>query len=127
MNVVTRERTRTCIRCHERFTEPAGTVTRICDDCPSRTTAPSASTTAEPSDASSPSRSAAGEGGGGDGRSDGGGRNEGGGRSGGGGGGLDRNRERECLRCGEAFLEGPGEIARLCPSCDPDKVRLRDR
>ncbi|GAA0716953.1 putative nucleic acid-binding Zn-ribbon protein [Halorubrum trapanicum] len=36
MNVVTLERTRTCIRCHERFTEPAGTVTRICDDCPGR-------------------------------------------------------------------------------------------
>jgi len=33
MNPVTRERTRTCIRCHERFTEPAGTVTRVCDDC----------------------------------------------------------------------------------------------
>ncbi|QWC18198.1 hypothetical protein [Halorubrum sp. 2020YC2] len=36
MNVVTLERTRTCIRCHERFTEPSGTVTRICDDCPGR-------------------------------------------------------------------------------------------
>lgn len=39
MNPVTLERTRTCIRCHERFTEPAGTITRICDDCPGRRTA----------------------------------------------------------------------------------------
>ncbi|WP_158294269.1 hypothetical protein [Halorubrum sp. SP9] len=38
MNAVTDERTRTCIRCHERFTEPAGTVTRICDECPSHGT-----------------------------------------------------------------------------------------
>ena len=36
MNVVTVERTRTCVRCREEFTEPAGTVTRICDDCPGR-------------------------------------------------------------------------------------------
>ena len=36
MNPVTRERSRTCIRCHERFTEPTGTVTRICDDCSGR-------------------------------------------------------------------------------------------
>ncbi|VTT85731.1 hypothetical protein DM2_1769 [Halorubrum sp. DM2] len=36
MNPVTRKRTRTCIRCHERFTELAGTVTRVCDDCSER-------------------------------------------------------------------------------------------
>jgi DnaJ-class molecular chaperone len=36
MNPVTRERAWTCVRCHERFTEPAGTVTRICDDCSGR-------------------------------------------------------------------------------------------
>jgi len=36
MNPVTRERTRTCIRCHERFMEPARTVTRFCDDCAGR-------------------------------------------------------------------------------------------
>jgi len=109
MNVVTRERTRTCIRCHERFTEAAGTVTRICDDCPNRTTASSINTIGEPSGDSSPSRSAVD------------------GRGGGGGAGLDRNRERTCLRCSEAFLEGPGEISRLCPACDPDQVSLRDR
>jgi hypothetical protein len=123
MNVVTRERIRTCIRCHERFTEPAGTVTRICDDCPNRTTAPSVDTAGEPSGASSPGHSAVGVGGEGGGRTGGG---EGGGRTGG-GGGLDRNRERACLRCGETFLEGPGEIARLCPSCDPDRAGPRDR
>ncbi|QAU11466.1 hypothetical protein EKH57_00945 [Halorubrum sp. BOL3-1] len=36
MNAVTLERTRTCIRCRDRFTEPAETVTRICDDCSGR-------------------------------------------------------------------------------------------
>jgi len=39
MNPVTRERTRTCLRCTEEFTEPLGTVTRLCDGCRNRSTA----------------------------------------------------------------------------------------
>jgi len=36
MNPVTHDRTRTCLRCETAFTEPAGTVTRLCDGCRNR-------------------------------------------------------------------------------------------
>jgi Zn finger protein HypA/HybF involved in hydrogenase expression len=39
MNPVDATRTRECIRCKRRFSEPDGTVTRICDDCRDRSAA----------------------------------------------------------------------------------------
>ena len=38
MTPVLPERTRTCLRCKEEFTEPAGTVARLCDGCRNRST-----------------------------------------------------------------------------------------
>ena len=122
MNVVTRERTRTCVRCHERFTEPAGTVTRVCGDCSCGAGGVDSSGAggvdvdgvgeAERDSGRDSGRDAS---------------RESGTARGTAGGTVDQSRERACLRCDEAFLEGPGEVARLCPSCDPDRVQHRDR
>lgn len=103
MTPVDDERARTRVRCERRFTESAGTVTRICDARRRR----GIGSSAEASDGDGAGESDADI----DERDD-------------GGDVVARRRERVCVRRAATFVDRRGEVTRLCPSCDSDHIAL---